>query len=238
MDSIAAIPAHERPWRLTPMGGRDAVFLSGRASRTLVVAFSCWHENQDKFTDTTAFDFINAIIRSGNDGLLFRDRANLWYQKGVDGARGSPLEIVALINRLRGDYETVITVGSSMGGYAALLFGHLVNADKIVSVVPQLRVGAVAAGTIGDERALNQWKDDFEAIDRHAADRSYLYLDKLPMAKDRAIYEVYFGDSDPDDVKHIALAQLTFINPRIVTGSNHNDTARRVLRGVDLNISP
>lgn len=211
------------------MANDEVVYLSGRSSNRLVVAFSCWHEEQSLYFRPTDFDFINTIITNGCDGLLLRDRSNLWYQHGICGVQGGVQGIVALIRDVAANYDEVMTLGSSMGGYAALLFGHLVGASHAVAIVPQLRVGSIAARTIGDSRSCNEWRDDFEFVDRHASDRSYLYLDQLPLSTSTR-YRAYFGDQDPNDLKHIALAQQTFIQTTVIHGTNHNEAARAMLR--------
>lgn len=71
--------------------------------------------------------------------VFVRDPANLWYQKGVSPELPSFEALAAylaeVVRRLRP--SKTVTFGSSMGGYASLLFGDRLNADAVVSICPQ-----------------------------------------------------------------------------------------------------
>ncbi|MHC5544551.1 hypothetical protein ACYOEI_40490, partial [Singulisphaera rosea] len=57
----------------------------------------------------------------------------------------------------------VITIGQSMGGYAAVLFGMLLNADRIVAFGPLSHLDPAEAERYGDRRFLpvmQQLRDD------------------------------------------------------------------------------
>lgn len=71
--------------------------------------------------------------------LLVRDPADSWYNAGLPGVASTVDEIAARIAHevdLLGATRAV-TIGSSMGGYAAILFGCKIGAERAVAFVPQ-----------------------------------------------------------------------------------------------------
>lgn len=72
--------------------------------------------------------------------LFLRDASMSWYLAGVDGLGDSVQEVADFIAHEREQLGAarLFTLGSSMGGYAALLFGHLLNADVALAFGPQV----------------------------------------------------------------------------------------------------
>lgn len=71
--------------------------------------------------------------------LLVRDPSRSWYNAGLPGVGDTVEEIAAwLREELAGlGARRVVTTGSSMGGYAAILFGCLLGAERVVALAPQ-----------------------------------------------------------------------------------------------------
>jgi hypothetical protein len=70
--------------------------------------------------------------------ILVRDVLNMWYHRGVPGL-GADLDEVAgglraLIEAIRP--SRIVSIGQSMGGYAAILFGMMLGVDRIVAFGP------------------------------------------------------------------------------------------------------
>lgn len=71
--------------------------------------------------------------------IFVRDRSDRWYNAGLPGV-GDTVEAIA--TRLRAELERAgakrtIAVGPSMGGYAAILFGCLIGAQRTIALAPQ-----------------------------------------------------------------------------------------------------
>jgi len=95
--------------------------------------------------------------------ILLRDPRNLWYLRGIPELGGSVAETVAALRRLIqtiGPSE-VWCVGESMGGYAALLYGILLGASRIVSFGPLSTFSATFASEYEDLR----WRDVMLRVD-------------------------------------------------------------------------
>jgi len=125
--------------------------------RPLILSFSFvdWKE-------LPIFDFfgrtkkLEAATGQRFNRILVRDPSNGWYHRGVPGL-GAHVDEVA--GTLRGLIQSirpsrVITIGQSMGGYAAILFGTLIRADRIVAFGPLSHLDPVEATRTGDLRFL------------------------------------------------------------------------------------
>jgi pimeloyl-ACP methyl ester carboxylesterase len=71
--------------------------------------------------------------------LLVRDPRNSWYNAGLPGVGHTIEEIAEQIKMevAKLGAKRVITVGSSMGGYASILFGCLIGAERAIALAPQ-----------------------------------------------------------------------------------------------------
>src|SRR5699024_7210555 len=72
--------------------------------------------------------------------IFIRDLNQAWYQKGLEkGKDKSIVDYIQLLEKQINELnpKKVVFVGNSAGGYAALLFGHLLNADSVYAFAPQ-----------------------------------------------------------------------------------------------------
>jgi pimeloyl-ACP methyl ester carboxylesterase len=92
-----------------------------------------------------AFDFWDLTGTIGSSRILVRDPWGLWYQKGIGrDVRSFP----ALVELLRRHIEElaparVTMIGTSMGGYAAILAGHVLGVDEVHAFATQVSIHPV-----------------------------------------------------------------------------------------------
>ena len=84
------------------------------------------------------FEFYGTRIKNSKH-IFIRDIAKDLYRKGINSKINSQKKLLDFLKEQVQNSE-VITVGSSAGGYAALLFGNLLNAKKIFSFSPVVEV--------------------------------------------------------------------------------------------------
>lgn len=117
----------QNPWcKLEPVAGADR----------LVVVFSHINEPQGRFSLYGSFRAVKA------HRLFVNAPGNCWYQDGVPGLGASVAETATALSALAATLAptAVSTVGISMGGYAALLFGSLIGADAMLAFGPETRL--------------------------------------------------------------------------------------------------
>ena len=85
------------------------------------------------------FEFFKAVKEINCDKLFVRDFNHAWYQKGVDSTINDFEKLLAFLKNYieKGNYKKVVFLGNSMGGYAAILFGTMLNVNSVISFVPQ-----------------------------------------------------------------------------------------------------
>ena len=83
------------------------------------------------------FQHVNLLKNCKSDILFIRDISDAWYNKGLKYLTNDIDTTVIFLKKLTKDYTDILTLGSSSGGYAALLFGSLLNVKKILAFSPQ-----------------------------------------------------------------------------------------------------
>lgn len=97
---------------------------------SLLIVFSC--------ANSKSFTFYLNTQSMPCDVLYVRDPfLNHWYQSGVEPSSNVDA-LAASLKRIRESYRSVYCLGSSMGGYASLLFGSLLGARRVIALAPQV----------------------------------------------------------------------------------------------------
>lgn len=128
--------------------------------------------------------------------IFVRDHFQVWYQAGLHG-RGSPdtlaRQLAALIQAIAP--TRTLTLGTSAGGFASLLFGHLVGARTSLAFSPQTVVFAKTPDSF-----LNPYRVLF--YQRFLEGRPYLKTDLLTLAPLRTKARVYYATGHEGDRFH------------------------------------
>lgn len=88
------------------------------------------------------FEFLNYLSSTYTDCdlLFYIDKNQCWYHKGIYDITNNIDDTVLYLNNIikDGNYEKVIFMGTSSGGYASILFGSLCNnVNNVISFIPQ-----------------------------------------------------------------------------------------------------
>lgn len=144
------------------------------------------------------FDFFKPIKKLEDrlacrfNKILVRDVRNMWYHRGVPGL-GHDVDEVAqglrvLIDAIRP--PRIVTIGQSMGGYAAILFGMLLGVERIVAFGPISHLDPDEAARRGDW----SFHAPMQALQADPPRSSYTDLVQLGRALDyRGELHVIFG---------------------------------------------
>ncbi|MDO1604831.1 hypothetical protein Q2T76_02045 [Lactobacillus sp. YT155] len=112
-------------------------------SSNLVVVFSAFPRTGYEAT----YNYLRTLENTKTNKLFILD--NFGYQKrgcyylGENGKLNVQEAVVQLIEKIQKEnsYTTTVCVGSSKGGYAALMFGSLIGADYVIAGAPQYFLG-------------------------------------------------------------------------------------------------
>lgn len=137
MISLADVPALDN--RRVKTSSEDVLVDRVVAGEILVIAFGfvSWETRPD-------FDFYGRLKKlERNSGrhinkVLVRDSGNAWYHRKIDGLGGHPDETAASLRALIVAIapSKVITIGQSMGAYAAVMYGLLLNVESVIAFGP------------------------------------------------------------------------------------------------------
>lgn len=170
------------------------------------------------------FEFFKATGGIPVKRLFVRDLHQAWYHRGIPGhgdtLQGAASALAELVAAHR--VERLVVAGNSAGGYAALAFGTLMQADIALCFAPQ---------TVLEPDVLQRWQDHrwdgqlgelvaAGAMDPEWTDvRSALERD----ASGRTRYEVYFDETLEVDRLHAdRLAGLAGVHLHRLQGGEHS----------------
>jgi pimeloyl-ACP methyl ester carboxylesterase len=167
--------------------------------RPLVIgfAFADWQQ-------LPAFDFFGRTKKLEDrlsltfNRILIRDVVNAWYHRGVPGLGAHVDEVAATLRALVRAIRPgrVTTIGQSMGGYAAIMFGMLLGVDRIAAFGPVSHLDPVEAACYGDRRYLGV----MEALKADPPKSGYYDLPQLGRALGyRSDLNVLFGTHPGND---------------------------------------
>lgn len=128
----------------------------GADDSVLIIAFS----GGARKLDVPVHEFFETTKTLGYNRILLWDKHYMFYHYGVDGrCRDWP----SLLDYLRKEIvrlqpKTVFCVGTSSGGYAALIAGHHLKADFVHAFGPQTKIDLTAAGIRNARHPIHRWR--------------------------------------------------------------------------------
>ena len=152
-------------------------------SKVGIVTFSPWNA----FQKEAKYGFFSRFLDDSNFYVIHvMPKGNDWYQY-----EDMPLAINSVNENLR-SCDKVILLGSSMGGYAALLFSSRIRSDFSVSISPQFSINPLKNDWdnrwISDARRLIFIDDEINSS-ISSSTQSYVFYD--PYSKDYAHVEKF-----------------------------------------------
>jgi pimeloyl-ACP methyl ester carboxylesterase len=202
-------------------------------SSTLLLAFG----GMKGKLDIPPFEFFGLTGEMPIKRLFVRDLEQAWYHRGVRRHGSTIPEVAEHLDRIiaRQQIERLVVVGTSAGGYAALIFGSLLGADRVLCWGPQTTLDLEVLGQMDDHR----WDDKIAPLmsDRHL-DEDWIDLRRaLPGARiAQTRYELFFDDSYLLDRLHVErLSDVDGVQLRPVAGGEH-EVARQMRKTGELEL--
>jgi len=204
-------------------------------SDTLIVFFAGLGGNSPH----TKFQFVDSAKAQIDDvnRLFVRDVEKCWYQRGAPPSSHSLSDMCTGIKHYIAETgaSKVVFVGSSMGGFAAILCSSLLGIGSAIAFSPQTFVGPMTRLAYFDFR----WQKQITKTWMRSVGRERCW-DLLPVLRRQTPpvgITVYFAASHRLDRAHaLRLAEVPNVNLVGIEGQDHNivravrDTGR--LRGV------
>lgn len=172
------------------------------------------------------FEFFNLTKDIETQKLYVRDPRQLWYHNGLPDIAN---DIDGIVEHLRPliqeqrPWRTVVC-GNSAGGYAALLFGCLLDVDTVIAFAPQTFLNHKLMDTHKDTR----WTPRLMAMRRVGTERYYDLKRVLYRHKHRKTrYRIHFPTQNRLDYIH---AQRMRAVPTVSLHRHESDTHQLVTK--------
>ncbi len=140
------------------------------------------------------FEFFNSLSDINCDKVFIRDFNQAWYQLGVDDEINSWNELKNILEKLIEDnkYKNVLFLGNSMGGYAAMMFGTMLQVNQVVAFAPQTFINK-------SKRLLHldfRWEKQIRSVHQSAKKSGFILNLKshLKNLKSSTLIDIYFSD--------------------------------------------
>jgi len=85
------------------------------------------------------FEWYKCRINKASKHIFIRDLFKQWYLQGINKNINSPTRLREFLEKETYGYQTIM-IGSSAGGYAAVLYGSILKAKKIITFNPQFEI--------------------------------------------------------------------------------------------------
>jgi hypothetical protein len=83
-------------------------------------------------------EFLKTFTAKKINSLFVKDFQQCWYQQGLLGLSNNTMETVNVLRKyIPNNQEHIYAIGTSAGGFAAILFGVLLGVEKILAFGPQ-----------------------------------------------------------------------------------------------------
>lgn len=145
----------------------------------------------DRIINKNYFEWYKTRHIYANKHIFVRDVKKQWYIDGINKNISTQEEVANFLRKECSLYKNVVTIGASAGGYAAILFGSLIDASLIIAFNPLIEIESKLDITVECEAALlHRRKDD-------PFKRKYYNLNKF-INKKTSIFYVYSNKSQRD----------------------------------------
>ena len=120
------------------MSGSECKIING--NKNLII---CFGGMALQFGGIPPFEFLNYLSSNYTnicDLIFYIDKDQCWYHKGIKDITNNIEETIIYLNNVikQYNYEKIIFMGTSAGGYGAILFGSLCNnINNVISFIPQ-----------------------------------------------------------------------------------------------------
>ena len=218
----------DRPGLDYPEDLKPVSFLPGERTDVLFLSFGGVRMG----SGMPPFEFTASLSSKGVPGYFIKDFRQSWYHEGLLGIsedlEGTHRYLQQLV--ARHNCKRLVTLGNSAGGYAAILFGALLGADRVTAFAPQVEVtrDVVKQYAAYDSPPPAQFLDKNKAVP--ALDKFLEGRAGLPR-----IQVYYAADNRADSRGAARLAGFDRVELRPIAGTANHSIAAELKRSGQLN---
>jgi hypothetical protein len=146
------------------------------------------------------FEFFGQLRSIPAHRVFVRDHEQCWYHRGVAGISHDLASTTLALEETLASLapRRVVCVGTSAGGYAALLFGYRLGVDEVLAFGPQVAISKEFRAAIGDER----WTQEIAHLPDRAESHEARDLARVLIEPTGTTHRLYVGKRELLDVAH------------------------------------
>lgn len=159
-------------------------------------------------------EFFNSLSENTDVNIIFvKDFKQAWYQCGLLGLIEDITETTHFLKKIiPQSTERIVTLGTSAGGFAAILFGCLLNAHESVSFGPQTFLNKKEFMTFRSVES--RWAE--------IQDSKFLDLKNI-IAESNTVHNIYAGKYNDADMMHVSnITHLESVFFHEIESDTHN----------------
>ena len=164
-------------------------------------------EKRDKY------EWVNTKFAGAKRHIFVRDVQKQWYMEGVSVKNNTPELLANQLNELSKGY-TIYTLGSSAGGFAALLFGGMLKAKRVYAFNAQLDLNVIIKDS-------NAFVDPILFKYQHDESRSKYYQVSNFLTTDTKYFYFQSAKSVIDVVQYNTCSKRSLLEKIEFSTSNH-----------------
>lgn len=92
-----------------------------------------------RIVEKNFFEWYHSRITKASKHIFIRDIFKQWYLAGINKNINTPEKLIEFLKEETKGYK-VVTIGSSAGGYAAILYGSFINTQYTLAFNPQFEI--------------------------------------------------------------------------------------------------
>lgn len=94
---------------------------------------------QKRIVEKNFFEWYHSRITKASKHIFIRDIFKQWYLAGINKNLNTPEKLIEFLKKETEGYK-IVTIGSSAGGYAAILYGSFINTQYTLAFNPQFEI--------------------------------------------------------------------------------------------------
>ena len=106
-----------------------------------------------RIVEKNFFEWYHSRINRAYKHIFVRDVFKQWYLTGINARINTPEKLTEFLRKETEGYN-IVTVGSSAGGYAAILHGSLLNAKYVLAFNPQFEIKSLLQTTTEEKNPI------------------------------------------------------------------------------------
>lgn len=162
------------------------------------------------------YEWTKNLVCDAKRHIFVRDVYKQWYLEGVSSTCDTVDKTLSLLKEKAKGYDSCVCVGSSAGGFAAVLFGSLLGAERILAFNPQFTLSPFLKEESSPLLNPILWRNkDDENVS------IYYDLKDIVNAYKRPVYYFLSARSEKDLIQHQYICDCEAVKTIFFNTANH-----------------